>query len=66
MIKKEMIDAFGMTRKTLDIWEKGEKVKRQLLYEVLKSLPIEYVTNVKELLKLQNDNLKKLKLSCKS
>ena len=48
MIKKDMIDNFGFDRKTLNNWESGEKPQRKLLYEVLKSLPLEYVENVKK------------------
>jgi len=42
-----MIESFGVTRKTLDNWE-NSKEKRKILYEVLKSLPIEYVEKIKK------------------
>ncbi len=41
-----MIENFGITRKTFDNWE-NSKEKRKILFEVLKSLPIEYVKKIK-------------------
>ena len=44
MKKKEMIEVFSLTSGTLSNWDTGKQgEQRKLLYEVLKSLPIEYV-----------------------
>lgn len=47
MIKKEMIEKFGLSRGTLNNWEKSED-GRKLLYEVLSSLPLEYVEKIEK------------------
>jgi len=60
MIKKEMIDNFGYDRKTLDLWEKGAKEKRKLLYDVLEMLPIEFVDNIKLIEAAKKKNLELL------
>jgi len=49
-----MIENFGVTRKTLDNWEKSEE-KRKFLYEVLKSLPNEYVIKIIERVKEEKE-----------
>jgi len=61
MIKKEIIDNFGFDRSTLDNWEKGTKEKRKLLFETLKALPIEFVDNIKEEIKAQEQKDIKLR-----
>lgn len=44
MKKKEMIEIFSLTSGTLSNWDTGKQgEQRKLLYEVLKSLPVEYV-----------------------
>jgi hypothetical protein len=59
MNKKNMIDLFGYSSSTINAWAKGEQgEQRKLLYEVLASLPIEYV---KERAKMSNIDLDKLK-----
>jgi len=62
MIKKEMIDSFGYDRKTLDLWEKGDKEKRKLLFKVLEALPMEFVNNIKTLEDDKKSNINILKL----
>jgi type VI protein secretion system component Hcp len=48
MIKQQMIDNFGMNRKTLENWERNRQgEKRQFLYYVLKNLPIEQIREMK-------------------
>lgn len=53
-----MTEYFGTTTKTLINWDKGEG-GRKILYEVLKSLPIEYVEKIKTQYeeRLHNENL---------
>jgi len=48
MIKKEMIENFGIDRKTLNNWENDKKKKRYILYKTLEALPIDFVENVKK------------------
>lgn len=60
MIKKEMIENFGITRKTLNNWENDKLSKRYILYKTLEALPVEYVGNVKKQIQEQNDNDKLL------
>ena len=60
MIKKEMIDNFGIDRKTLNNWENEKEKKRYVLYKTLEALPMEYVENVKKQIKEQEDNDKLL------
>ncbi len=48
MIKKEMIDNFGMNRKTLNNWENDPTNARHLLYKTLEALPLEFVENIKK------------------
>ena len=56
MIKKEMIENFGVTRKTLNNWENEKDSKRYILYKTLEALPVEYVDNVKKQIKEQEEN----------
>ena len=56
MIKKEMIDNFGIDRKTLNNWENNADSKRHILYKTLEALPAEYVVNIKQQLKDKKDN----------
>ncbi len=60
MIKKEMIDNFGIDRKTLNNWENNKTNKRHVLYKTLEALPVEYVDNVKKQIKEQEENDKLL------
>lgn len=60
MIKKEMIDNFGIDRKTLNNWENEKEKKRYILYKTLEALPMEYVENVKKQIKEQEENDKLL------
>lgn len=60
MIKKEMIDNFGIDRKTLNNWENEKEKKRYVLYKTLEALPMEYVENVRKQLKEQEENDKLL------
>jgi transcriptional regulator with XRE-family HTH domain len=48
MIKKEMIENFGIDRKTLNNWENDKKKKRYILYKTLEALPVDFVENVKK------------------
>jgi transcriptional regulator with XRE-family HTH domain len=48
MIKKEMIENFGIDRKTLNNWENNKNKKRYILYKTLEALPIDFVENVKK------------------
>jgi len=59
MIKKEMIENFGIDRKTLNNWENNKENKRYVLYRVLEELPVEFVENIKkrEKEKLENEKL---------
>ena len=59
MIKKEMIDNFGIDRKTLNNWENNKNKKRYILYKTLEALPIDFVNNVKkqEEEKVKNEKL---------
>lgn len=66
MIKKEMIDHFGIDRKTLNNWENNKELKRYLLYKTLEALPVEYVENVKKQIKEQEENDKLLENQDKS
>ena len=56
MIKKEMIDNFGLDRKTLNNWENNSETKRHILYKTLEALPIEYVENIQKHIKEQKEN----------
>jgi hypothetical protein len=60
MIKKEMIDNFGITRKTLNNWENDKESKRYVLYKTLEALPTEYVDNIKRQIKEHEENDKLL------
>lgn len=60
MIKKEMIEKFGVTRKTLNNWENDKETKRYILYKTLEALPVEYVENVIKQMKEQEENDKLL------
>ena len=60
MIKKEMIDNFGIDRKTLNNWENNIDSKRHILYRTLEALPAEYVENIKQQIKDKQDNEKLL------
>ena len=60
MIKKDMIDNFGIDRKTLNNWENNKTNKRYVLYKTLEALPVEYVDNVKKQIKEQEENDKLL------
>ena len=60
MIKKEMIENFGVTRKTLNNWENDKDSKRYILYKTLEALPVEYVENVQKKIKEQEENDKLL------
>ena len=48
MIKKDMINYFGITRKTFDNWENDKTSLRYVLYKTLEALPVEYVENIKK------------------
>jgi transcriptional regulator with XRE-family HTH domain len=61
MIKKEMIENFGVTRKTLNNWENDKESRRYILYKTLEALPVEYVDNVKKQIKEQEENDRLLK-----
>jgi len=63
MIKKEMIENFGITRKTLNNWENDKNTKRYLLYKTLEALPAEYVENVKKQIKEKEENNSQLNIS---
>jgi len=60
MIKKEMIEKFGVTRKTLNNWENDKETKRYILYKTLEALPVEYVENVIKQIQEQEENDKLL------
>jgi DNA-binding XRE family transcriptional regulator len=60
MIKKEMIENFGIDRKTLNNWENDKEKKRYVLYKTLEALPIEYVENIKKQIKERAENEKLL------
>jgi len=62
MIKKEIIDNFGLTRKTLNNWENDTDSKRYVLYKMLEALPVEYVEGIKRKLKEEKENNEKLNL----
>ncbi len=59
MIKKEMIELFGITRKTLNNWENDKTSKRYLLYKTLEALPAEYVENIKRQINEQEEEKRK-------
>ena len=61
MIKKEMINNFGLDRKTLNNWENDPNSKRHLLYKILEALPSEFVENIKKQMddKIANEELLK-------
>ena len=61
MIKKEMIDNFGMNRKTLNNWENDPENARHLLYKTLEALPLEFVENIKKQLEEKKANEELLK-----
>ena len=56
MIKKEMIEYFGLDRKTLNNWENEKDKKRYVLYKTLEALPVEYVENVIQMIKDFEEN----------
>ena len=56
MIKKDMIDNFGIDRKTLNNWENNKNNKRYVLYKTLEALPVEYVDNIHKQIKEQEEN----------
>jgi len=56
MIKKEMIENFGMNRKTLNNWENDPSNARHLLYKTLEALPLEFVENIKKQLEEKKAN----------
>jgi len=56
MIKKEMIDNFGIDRKTLNNWENNAESKRHILYKTLEALPADYVDNIKQQIKDKKEN----------
>lgn len=59
MKKKEMIDLFDLTSGTLSNWDTGKQgEQRRLLFEVLKSLPVEYVKERASLLNIDIKNFK--------
>ena len=60
MIKKEMIDNFGITRKTLNNWENDINSPRYVLYKTLEALPVGFVENVRKQIKEQEENEKLL------
>ena len=62
MIKKEMIENFGITRKTLNNWENDKRSKRYILYKTLEALPLEYVEGIKTKIKEEEENNEKLNL----
>ena len=62
MIKKEMIENFGLTRKTLNNWENDTNSKRYILYKTLEALPVNYVEGIKTQIKEQEENNEKLNL----
>lgn len=62
MIKKEMIEYFGLDRKTLNNWENEKDKKRYVLYKTLEALPVEYVENVIKMIRDFEENNKMLKI----
>lgn len=59
MKKKEMIEVFSLTSGTLSNWDTGKQgEQRKLLYEVLKSLPVEYVLERAKMLNIDINNFK--------
>ena len=56
MIKKEMIEYFGLDRKTLNNWENEKDKKRFVLYKTLEALPVEYVENVIKMIRDFEEN----------
>ncbi len=60
MIKKEIIENFGFTRKTLNNWENDKDSRRYILYKTLEALPAEYVDNIKKQIEEQKKNDKLL------
>ena len=62
MIKKEMIENFGLTRKTLNNWENDTNSKRYILYKTLEALPVDYIEGIKTQIKEQEENNEKLNL----
>ena len=62
MIKKEMIEYFGLDRKTLNNWENEKDKKRFVLYKTLEALPVEYVENVIKMIRDFEENNRMLKV----
>jgi len=62
MIKKEMIENFGITRKKLNNWENDKSSKRYILYKTLEALLVDYVENVKKQIREQEENNSKLNI----
>ncbi len=59
MKKKEMIEIFSLTSGTLSNWDTGKQgEQRKLLYEVLKSLPVEYVLERARMMNIDINNFK--------
>ena len=59
MKKKEMIEISSLTSGTLSNWDTGKQgEQRKLLYEVLKSLPVEYVRERAKMLNIDINNFK--------
>lgn len=56
MIKKEMIEYFGLDRKTLNNWENEKDKKRYVLYKTLEALPVAYVENVMKMIRDFEEN----------
>ena len=56
MIKKEMIEYFGLDRKTLNNWENEKDKKRYVLYKTLEALPVAYVENVIKMIRDFEEN----------
>lgn len=59
MKKKEMIEIFSLTSGTLSNWDTGKQgEQRKLLYEVLKSLPVEYVLERAKMINIDVNSFK--------
>ena len=54
-----MIEIFSLTSGTLSNWDTGKQgEQRKLLYEVLKSLPVEYVIERAKMINIDINNFK--------
>lgn len=59
MNKKNMIDLFGFSSSTINLWAKGEQgEQRKLLYEVLASIPLSYVEDRAKMLNIDINSIK--------